>query len=85
MCIANNERYLGIYNKINNKGYLVSEEHLSQISPAQPFLISGVMDNMFIIPICISDMADSTLSIEMQSIIDQTDENDIVLQLIALK
>lgn len=85
MCIANEKRYLGIYNKSKSQGYLFSGSDLLEISPALPFMISGVMDEMFVIALSVTDLAASPISNDLQNIIDEACETDIILQLIALE
>lgn len=85
MCIANDKRYLGIYNKSTNQGYLLSGNDLLKVSPALPFMVSGVMDDMFVIPMSVTDLAVSIPSKELQEFLNKASDTDIILQLIAVK
>ena len=85
MCIANDKRYLGIYNKSTNQGYLLSGNDLLKVSPALPFMVSGVMDDMFVIPMSVTDLAVSIASKELQEFLNKASDTDIILQLIAVK
>ena len=84
VCIANHKRYLGIYDKNIDKGYLINEKNIESISPAQPFMVVGVMDDMFVSPIFVSDITDDNNSKELQTILNESCENDIVLHLISI-
>ena len=84
MCIASGNRYLGIFDRSGGGSCLMDESEFAVFFPAEPFFISGTLDDGFAVAAFAADLrqTDKPVDEDLQEVIAVIDDNDVVLCII---